>query len=177
MLTSSSHEGSEAPADERRRIEEFVRASATLTGFESFELFGTGLAAAHYRFVASVVGDDCINELVACVLALPAGEREREREIRASVLADDRFGPVARSVIKLWYLGTWYQLPAEWHRRFGGSDRDVTTIPSSEAYVEGLVWTVIGAHPQGAKPQGYGAWAEPPRASEPLVQLHHRPSK
>ncbi|HEY8378985.1 MAG TPA: hypothetical protein VIK91_20980 [Nannocystis sp.] len=158
-------------------MEAFVRASAILTGFDSFELFGTGLAAAHYRFVAGMVGDGCLDEFVACVLALPPTEREREREIRARVLADDRFGPVARSIIKLWYLGTWYALPAEWHRRYGGSDRDVTTIPSREAYVEGLVWGLIGAHPQGAKPQGYGAWAKPPRASEPLVQIHHRPSK
>lgn len=177
MLTSSSHEGEDAAVELRPAVAGFVRASAALTGFEPFELLGTGVATAHHDFVVGVIGEPVMAALVRCVLALPVGEPERERAMRKQVLADDRFGPVARSIIKLWYVGTWFQLSSEWHTRYGGSTTDVTTIPSSQSYVEGLVWGIIGAHPQGAKPQGYGAWAEPPGEIGPLVQLHPRPSK
>ena len=150
-------------SEDRLAVDAFVQVSSVLTGFEVFELFGTGLAEARYRFFLGVVGSDGVGALVERVLALPPDEPERGQALRAEVLADDRLGPPARSLIKLWYLGTWFALPPAWHAVFGGSASDVTTIPGPESYVEGLVWGILGAHPAGAKPQGYGTWAEPPR--------------
>jgi hypothetical protein len=64
--------------------------------------------------------------------------------------------PADAAVIELWYLGVW--------RGLMGTDNRVV---SPRAYREGLVWTAIGAHPMGAKQQGYGAWALPPEETAP----------
>jgi hypothetical protein len=76
-------------------------------------------------------------------------------------------GPVARNIIRLWYVAIWYELPKRWKERFGGIDGempefDETYVVSPAAYTEGLLWRAIGAHPAGAKAPGYGEWAEPP---------------
>ena len=71
---------------------------------------------------------------------------------------------MTRALIQLWYLGQWVPLPEDWRNRFGASRFDVAKIISTRAYKEGLVWDAIGAHPMGAKQQGFGAWAqEPPK--------------
>lgn len=59
--------------------------------------------------------------------------------------------PADPAVIELWYLGVWRGL----------METD-TRVVSPRAFREGLVWTVIDAHPMGAKQQGYGAWTLPP---------------
>jgi hypothetical protein len=63
------------------------------------------------------------------------------------VLADPTLGPVARDLIVLWYCGSWRG-----------------EVVSPEAYVAGLQWVAAGAHPIGARPQGFGAWSLSPEA-------------
>ncbi|NNH33825.1 hypothetical protein C9413_32005, partial [Rhizobium sp. SEMIA 4085] len=36
-------------------------------------------------------------------------------------------------------------------------------VVSPDAYIEGLLWKAIGAHPAGAKGPGFGSWAFPPK--------------
>jgi hypothetical protein len=86
-----------------------------------------------------------------------------DREIRVTILGDEMLGPVARNLIKLWYVGSWYQMPSDWRETHGGAESDCDFVVSPAAYTEGLLWPAIGANPQGAKPHGYGMWALPPR--------------
>jgi hypothetical protein len=86
-------------------------------------------------------------------------------EIRSRYLSSEKFGPLARSLIQLWYVGQWVPLPQAWRRSFGASRFDVSRIVSVLAYKEGLVWDAIGAHPAGAKQQGFGSWADVPPKS------------
>lgn len=67
--------------------------------------------------------------------------------VRQRIFDDATLGPLARNLIQLWYLGQW-GFP----------------VISAQAYQEGLVWKAIGAHPQGAKQQGFGTWSSPPPA-------------
>jgi hypothetical protein len=83
-------------------------------------------------------------------------------QLERLVLADPDLGPVARSLIILWYLGQWNPLPGDWRNRHGASPLDAARVVSADAYSSGLVWTAIGAHPMGADPGGYGSWATPP---------------
>ncbi|MES2570213.1 MAG: hypothetical protein V4710_09195, partial [Verrucomicrobiota bacterium] len=85
-----------------------------------------------------------------------------EKGMRGAILSDEKLGPIARNLIKLWYIGTWYQLPAAWRERHGMIAEDRTFIPSPSSYVEGLLWPAIGAHPPGAKAPGYGSWTTAP---------------
>ncbi|MGW3913337.1 hypothetical protein ACWEBX_17740, partial [Streptomyces sp. NPDC005070] len=89
-----------------------------------------------------------------------------DRALRHRIFGDDRLGPVARNVIKLWYAGMWYALPAEWTDRYGARAAGETSTVTAAAYQEGLLWRAIGANPPGAKAPGYGSWAQPPRIAD-----------
>jgi hypothetical protein len=78
------------------------------------------------------------------------------------ILQDATWGPVARRVMILWYCGSWTALPDAWHAIHGASPADTDHVVSAEAYQAGLQWVTVGAHPAGARQQGFGAWAQAP---------------
>jgi hypothetical protein len=153
--------------DEAGILEGFLSLSSALTGFTPFELRGTGQTEAYLATATEMVGATTMEALVAAFAATQAatgGEAARlDREIRVTILGDELLGPVARNLIKLWYVGTWYQMPSDWRETHGGAESDCDFVVSPAAYTEGLLWPAIGANPQGAKPHGYGMWALPPR--------------
>lgn len=167
-------------------LREFVKFSATVTGFSEFDLWGTGQAEAYYGTVMAQEGPEALRRAIS--------------SDPSAVPAD----PVVKSIIKLWYVGVWYgpeltgrvdvaawtapgrsgakpavpddsrpeeSLPGQaapgeqqaGEDRAGGSeDRTPPFVVSPDAYTEGLLWRAIGAHPSGAKAPGYGSWANPP---------------
>lgn len=148
----------------------FLSLSVALTGYSRFRLLGTGQAQLYFSTVSDVVGEAAVAELLqafARVRAQAAGADDTAVEalLRAEILSDEKLGPIARNVIKLWYVGVWYQLPAEWRDAYGLREKDVTFVPSPAAYAEGLLWPTIDANPSGAKGPGYGTWALPPRVN------------
>ncbi|HET9872491.1 MAG TPA: hypothetical protein VFP89_07845 [Propionibacteriaceae bacterium] len=114
---------------------------------------------AYLETVESIVPQRLLDRLFDTFRATPNDPGGRDV---AAILDDSDLGPVARSVAVLWYCGTWTQLPSEWRARNGASASDITGVVSSAAYQTGLQWTVIGAHPAGARQQGFGAWATAP---------------
>lgn len=151
--------------DDRRGV--FLAFSAALTGFTAFELEGTGLAEAYLETCEAVVGDDIVDELLKAYRRVQ-GDPDTDasasaRRIRHQILSDEKLGPVARNLIKLWYVGTWYELPPAWSEAFGAREKNYAFVVSPAAYTEGLLWVTIGANPPGAKAPGYGSWAHPPR--------------
>nr|WP_210345334.1 hypothetical protein [Jiella flava] len=138
--------------------------SAELTAFSRFDLLGTGLAERYLGTLDKVVGDAATDQLIAAFEGLPPpGGKARVAAIRATILGDERLGDIARALIKLWYSGTWFELPAAWTQRYGPGASNITFVVSPDAYVESLLWKAIGAHPAGAKPPGFGSWAHPPK--------------
>ncbi len=154
---------------ERGHRDGFVALSAALTGYDSAALWATGCLPEYRRQVAAVAGPALMARLDGAgmdLATLPPGPA-RDGAAREMVLADPDLGALARSLIQLWYLGQWTPMPADWVERNGARREDVARILSPRAYREGLVWDAIGAHPMGAKQQGFGAWAEePPVAPE-----------
>jgi len=150
---------------------DFLALSSVLTGFTPFRLQGTGQAQLYFATLTTVVGEATVGELLrahAGVAAQAGADAAAlEQLMRRDILSHEKLGPIARNLIKLWFVGTWYQLPAEWRDAFGAPERDGTFVPSPNAYVEGLLWPTIGANPTGAKGPGYGTWAEPPRIPQP----------
>ncbi len=149
----------------------FLTLSATLTGYSRFRLLGTGQSEPYLAAVRGAVGDDLLGELLETSTAIHDEARDDEkaldRGLRARILSDDRLGPVARNVIKMWFVGTWYQLPQEWRDTHATREPDATHVVSPASYTEALLWPTIGANPPGAKGQGYGTWADPPRVDVP----------
>ncbi len=148
-------------------LQSFLKLSSTLTGFNEFQLTGTGQAEAFLATAREVVGGGPVDELLRRYdrISADAGDdvERLHRSLRADILSDELLGPIARNLIKLWFVGTWYQLPSAWRDAFGTSERDVTFVVSPASYTEGLLWPAIGANPPGAKGPGYATWADPPR--------------
>lgn len=131
------------------RSDRFIVLSARLTGFGRVTLLGTGMTAEYLAALDAVVGAPLVDEMLAS-------------EDAGALLQDPRLGPVARNLILLWYCGTWTALPEDWRAAHGTSPLDVTRVESAESYQAGLQWVVAGAHPAGARQQGFGAWAVAP---------------
>jgi hypothetical protein len=139
----------------------FAELSAALTGFRAAELWGTGQVRQYLDELVRTVGEPVVSRLlVTGEQALRAADPVAA--LQQLVMDDPDLGPVARSLIILWYLGQWSPLPGDWRTRNGASPLDVPRVISADAYVSGLVWNAIGAHPMGANPGGYGSWATPP---------------
>jgi hypothetical protein len=146
------------------RTEGFLELSGCLTGFGRVQLTGTGLTATYLRTLDAVLPGGVLEELLDAFGRLPA-DADRAGAVEATILADPKLGPVARNVVLLWYRGTWTMLPAEWRAAYGASPLDTDHVVSAEAYQGGLQWVAAGAHPAGARQQGYGAWAVAPEGS------------
>ena len=160
-------------------FEEFLRLSADLTDFEETDLLGTGLAHEYLAKVRAACGDDVVVGLLDAYRAAraeatdDAGRRDSlllDRALRHRIFSDERLGPVARNVVKLWYAGMWYGLPPEWTDRYGAHAAAETSTVTSASYQEGLLWRAIGANPPGAKAPGYGSWAKPPRIEQRFLK-------
>lgn len=147
------------------RTARFLSLSARLTAFTEFELRGTGQVEHYLATVGAATGEEVFDELLAAHEHLQARQDGSAVDalLRREILSDEKLGPIARNIIKLWYVGTWYELPSAWRERFGTREQDFTHVVSPAAYTEGLLWPTIGANPNGAKAPGYGSWAKPPR--------------
>lgn len=151
---------------DKEHFENFLLLSSKLTGFQRIDLLGTGLAMDYFDLVKSIVVDDILDQMFRASNEIFAKDHDANVEneyLRDDVLSDSKFGPIARSIIKLWYLGQWDPLPAAWRAEFGNQAEDTGRIISSESYREGLVWVAISAHPMGAKQPGYGSWSKAPQ--------------
>lgn len=134
----------------------FLELSAALTGFSKFELQGTGQADLYYATVEQKIDPQVFQELLQTFHDLD--QSNLETGLSSDILESEKFGAIARNIVKLWYVATWYPLPPSQEKAF---------IVSPQAYPEGLLWSAIGVNPPAAKAPGYGTWAE-----EPTVTLN-----
>ena len=109
------------------------------------------------------IGSQVFSKLIDDFSEISSGDESNTcASIETQILDSPEFGPAGRNLIKLWYLGSWPALSDEWLERFGQSGSNMAGIPSSTAYIEGLVWKAMSAHPMGGKPPGFGSWSIPP---------------
>ncbi|HEY9803425.1 MAG TPA: hypothetical protein V6D25_23980 [Leptolyngbyaceae cyanobacterium] len=152
-------------------MEYFLDLSVVLTGFSRFYLQGTGQASLYFETVHNIIGGEIFKELLNTFHKLDVQAKSYsdksilENGLRSEILGSEKLGAIARNIIKLWYVATWYQLPQDWRNVFGTKENDKTFIPSPHAYPEGLLWPAIGVNPPGAKGLGYAIWSEPPSVS------------
>lgn len=149
--------------EKRETLTKFLSLSVHLTGHAAERLTATGMVSLYLNTMTERVGAANVTALLAAFSTQVAVSDEPDRAVRILILGDARLGPMARNLIKLWYVGTWYEMPAAWRESFGGGLPDGDVIPTPAAYTEGLLWPTVGANPPGAKPFGYGIWAKPPR--------------
>ena len=63
---------------------------------------------------------------------------------------------LARSIVLLWYLGSWYK-PDDLKNKVASPK-----VVSPKAYTQGLVWQIAGAHPMGYSNLQFGYWSRDP---------------
>ncbi len=141
------------------RPQSFVELSAALTGLSPVALQGTGMANTYLHKIHSIVPAPLLERLFETFENAPPNSAQGNLP---AILADPDLGPVARAITVLWYCGAWTELPEGWRARNGTAPGDTTGVVSGAAYQAGLQWTVVGAHPAGARQQGFGAWSTEP---------------
>jgi hypothetical protein len=148
-------------------VKQFLVLSGMLTDFDHLVLLGTGLVDDYYQAVTAIIGETIMSELLTLSTQIDQqfgqDPTQLAAAIRDQILASPKFGPVARNIIQLWYLGSWIQLPTAWREVYGASPNDVDKVVSVAAYQQGLIWPLIGAHTPGAKQPGFGSWRLKPR--------------
>jgi hypothetical protein len=92
------------------------------------------------------------------LLQIARDHRQSAADIIATVNAsDDNAMFLARSIVLLWYLGSWYSpddLKASGRRAFITSQ-----VVSAKAYTLGLIWQIAQAHPMGYSNLQFGYWS------------------
>src|SRR5689334_330362 len=125
--------------------EQFVTFSAEVTGFNPFELYGTGLTDDYLAAVIKVVGERSLGELLDAYSKITIAQGKlRTSRMRREVFGHEKLGPIARNIIKLWYIGIWEPLPQHWIERYGPLDTNTGFMVNESAYTEGLLWVAIG---------------------------------
>ncbi|MEO1004655.1 MAG: hypothetical protein AAFW67_02140 [Cyanobacteria bacterium J06638_38] len=150
----------------------FLKLSVALTGFSEFHLQGTGQTELYLATVEQNIGSELLLELLKTFQDLTLKAKSADDDailtagLRSEILGSEKLGVIARNIIKLWYVATWYPLPKSWQATFGSGDTEQKPyIVAPQAYPEGLVWSAIGVNPPGAKAPGFGTWSEPPSVS------------
>jgi hypothetical protein len=146
------------------RLTNFVGLSAVLTGYSSARLMPKidpiGLAKQYLEYLQTKVSCQILNQLLMTfekIAAQPGITPEQlDREVEQQILNDPTMGPVARRIIRLWYLGIWYNAEPPDPTKGG-------KVISMNAYIRGLAWDAIQAHPMGYSEMSFGYWAAPPK--------------
>lgn len=126
----------------------FMAISESLTGFSVNELQSTGLAEIYYQYILSQIETATFIEFLNVsknVLESSENKEQLKNAIKAEIISNPATQGIAQSVITLWYLGTWEG-----------------AYVNDRSYKEGLVWTVMHAHPPGAKQPGFKSWETKP---------------
>ncbi|HYH78993.1 MAG TPA: hypothetical protein VEX86_04330, partial [Longimicrobium sp.] len=141
----------------------FVRLSSVLTGYSTdtlapaidpIDLASEYLAAVQQRADAATVSR--LFTVYASIDKATGGDLSKQAApVQQQILADPALGPLARRIIRLWYVSIWYD--AEPPSMFEGG-----TVISMNAYTGGLVWDAAQAHPMGYSELAYGYWASAP---------------
>jgi hypothetical protein len=100
----------------------------------------------------------------AKLLQIAKDNRLSQDNIIAKVNAsDDDTKFLARSIVLLWYLGSWYEPDDLKAKASPGTRHAISSeVVSAKAYTQGLVWEIAGAHPMGYSNLQFGYWSRDP---------------
>jgi hypothetical protein len=142
-------------------IDTFAQMSAALTGFTLATiqpaLDPVRLSASYYAFV-NVRATESLALLLSAYRAIatqPAQTIANSLLETASGAPASALAQLAQSIVRMWYLGSWYA---------PGEGSSPVQVISAQAYVGGLVWKAAQTHPMGYSEFTFGYWAQTPPA-------------
>jgi len=151
----------------------FLLLSEALTGVDKQllapELSGTdpgtdpiNIKNDYFRWIAA---QDATSSFAAMLKFVQDNPKSSPDDIRAFVSTNnDDIKFLARSIVLLWYLGSWYT-PKDLKDQATAATpgRISSEVLSPKAYTQGLVWQIAGAHPMGYSNLQFGYWSRNPR--------------
>lgn len=150
------------------RPQTFAAMSAVLTGFQasiiSPELDPVDLNGLYLQTADANAGASLVDQLLAQFQSL---QGQPKQTIANTLLATGNANPpatawLARSIVKLWYLGSWFPAAPP---PPGGPPVNGNVV-SANAYIGGLAWKAAQAHPMGYSQFTFGYWTSPPPSLE-----------
>ncbi|WP_147444435.1 MULTISPECIES: sorbitol dehydrogenase [Corallococcus] len=143
------------------RMDQFVALSSVLTGFTQDTLAPQlDPTDPPLKKLYLEAADKSSTQTVDALLAAFANLSGQPAQTIANTLLEvDSTNPtanalMARSILKLWYLGSWYA-PTSLIATDG-------TVVAMNAYIGGLAWSAMQAHPMGYSELKFGYWNSAP---------------
>jgi hypothetical protein len=160
-------------------LSQFVGLSSVLTGFTPDDLNPAldpqEIAQNYLDFISNNFSPVLLAQLLSTYESIVAASGNDPAKVAAGVQrqilsvapvppATESIGTLARRIIRMWYLATWYTTEPP------DANGDGQVI-SSNAYTRGLAWTAFEAHPMGYSEMTFGYWAMPPASATVQVAL------
>ena len=114
----------------------------------------------YFRFINAADKKSAFGKL----LQIAKDHRQSAADIIAAVnKGDDDIKFLARSIVLLWYLGSWYD-PGKLKENSAPGTRQFipSQVVSAKAYTQGLVWQIAQTHPMGYSNLQFGYWSREP---------------
>lgn len=165
-----------ADPDSRQDMMAFLLLSAALTGIHVANL-APEFAPAKGDVLDSDPGVDPINvkndyfkwinasdsATFGKLLQIAKDHRQSAPDIVTGVNAGDDTRFLARSIVLLWYLGSWYRPEDLKNNSAPGAAAFIPSqVVSAKAYTQGLVWQIAQTHPMGYSNLQFGYWSREP---------------
>lgn len=151
-------------------LDNFVGLSSALTGIPTDRLAPAidqvGLPPTFLAFITPRITAGVLDTLLTQYATL-AADNVPPDQIAEAVLMDGsrpavtQAAQAARSIMKLWLLGVWYQPYAT-----GSYKPTDSTVVSDQAYIQSWAWKIAQAHPMGYSEMFFGYWNETPPSLE-----------
>jgi hypothetical protein len=168
-------------ADFRRDMDPFVNLSAALTGIAAQKLAPATdsivIKDDYFRWVNEKEPAHFVSLLQiakSAGLQIPQDNggviaQDKVDQLVRAIEGNDDLKFLARSIVLMWYLGSWYQ-PDDLKALTRPNPPQFIdhTVISPKAYTQGWLWRVIQAHPMGYSDLQFGYWNREP---EPLVDF------
>jgi hypothetical protein len=158
-------------------MDAFIQLSAALTGIPAGKLApATDSVGINQEYF------DCVNEkepaAFASLLNIAKRRIAENKETAPQAMIEelrtnDNTNFLARSIVLMWYLGSWYT-PADLKRLVDSKSSQVPpfvphTVISPKAYTQGWVWRIAQAHPMGYSDMQFGYWTREPAPLEDFI--------
>jgi hypothetical protein len=159
----------------------FVGLSSILTGYPQDQLAPAidpiGLASEYLNWMMQHADQAAFLKTLSTYQTIAASvpPADQSAQVQTQILSDPVMGPIARRIIRLWYLSTWYTTEPPDPNMDG-------QVISMNAYTMGLAWDAAQAHPMGYSELHFGYWAVAPPANDvspnsfPSVNVSAAPS-
>jgi hypothetical protein len=138
-------------------LDTFVALSSILTGYPESTLKPGAdtqkLSELYFNVLNKEVPSEVVSQLNTIFLGLSNPD---ETTVKTQIVNDPTLGPIAKNIIKMWYLGIWYDL---------NGNADASYVVSSIAYKNGMVWSTMYAHPMGYSEENFGYWNTAPNTN------------